>query len=157
MRIAVGSDHAGFELKTKVKAHLGELGHEVVDFGTEGTERTDYPIYAHRVGRAVVDGNVERGIVMCGSGIGVSIAANKVRGVRAALVWDEETARLSRAHNDSNVLALGGRTMDHELSLRLVDIWLETAFDGGRHVRRVEMVEEDPPQRRERSDGDDGS
>ncbi len=142
MKIAVGSDHAGFELKGKVIRHLGGLGHEILDVGTEGGEDTDYPIYAHRVGKKVVDGAAERGVVVCGSGIGACMAVNKVRGIRGALVWSEENARLAAAHNNANVLCLGGRTMDHELALRMIDIWLETPFDGGRHERRIEQIED---------------
>ncbi len=141
MKIVVGSDHAGLELKVKVKELLDRLGHEVVDVGTDGPERVDYQYYAHKAGKLVRDGGAEFGILVCGSGIGGCMAANKVPGVRAALVWNEETTQLSRAHNDANVLCLGGRTMEHELALRLVEVWLSTPFDGGRHVRRVERLE----------------
>lgn len=141
MRIAIGGDHAGFELKGEVRRRLEAAGHDVEDFGTRTPEITDYPVYAHRVGRAVVEGRAERGVVVCGSGMGVCIAANKVPGVRATLAWNEENAALARAHNDSNVLCLGGRTMDHATALRVLDVWLETPFDGGRHERRVEMLE----------------
>jgi len=143
VKIVIGSDHAGFELKEKIKQHLIERGLDVEDVGTEGRETVDYPVYAHRVGRAVVAGQSERGVVVCGTGIGVCIGANKVAGIRAALAYSEETARLASAHNDANVLCLGGRTMDHEEALRMLDIWLDTPFDGGRHARRVNMLEED--------------
>ncbi|MHC4712171.1 MAG: ribose 5-phosphate isomerase B [Planctomycetota bacterium] len=142
MRIAVGSDHAGFELKGKIISHLGGLGHEILDVGTESGEDTDYPIYAHRVGRKVADGSAERGVVVCGTGIGACMAVNKVGGIRGALVWNEENARLAGAHNNANVLCLGGRTMDHELALKMIDIWLETPFEGGRHERRIEQIED---------------
>jgi ribose 5-phosphate isomerase B len=132
MRIAVGSDHAGFELKGKIISHLGGLGHEILDVGTE----------SHRVGRKVADGSAERGVVVCGTGIGACMAVNKVGGIRGALVWNEENARLAGAHNNANVLCLGGRTMDHELALKMIDIWLETPFEGGRHERRIEQIED---------------
>lgn len=141
MRIVIGSDHAGFPAKEEIKKALAARGHEVTDVGTHNTERTDYPDYAHLVGRAVADSRADRGIVVCATGIGVCIAANKVPGVRAALPYSEETARLSRAHNDSNVLCLGGRTMDMSLELKMLDAWLTTPFDGGRHKPRVDKLE----------------
>jgi ribose 5-phosphate isomerase B len=140
--IVIGSDHAGFALKEKLKKHLQEHGFAVEDIGTHAETSVDYPRFAHEVASAVAQGRFERGVLVCGTGIGVSIAANRHRGVRAALVHDETTARLSREHNDANVLALGGRTTDHELALRLLDIWLETPFAGGRHGLRVALIEE---------------
>jgi len=142
MKIAIGSDHAGLEVKNAVKERLAALGHEVIDFGTTSPEQTDYQIYAHRVGKAVASGRAERGVVVCGSGIGVCIAANKVHGVRAALAYSEETAMLARAHNDSNVLCFGGKTMDRGLIFRMLEIWLKTPFDGGRHTPRVAKIED---------------
>ena len=142
MKIALGSDHAGLDVKNAVKERLAALGHEVMDLGTESDEQTDYQIYAHRVGKAVASGQAERGIVVCGSGIGVCIAANKVPGVRAALAYSEETAMLARAHNNSNVLCFGERTMDRGLIFRMLEIWLETPFDGGRHAPRVAKLED---------------
>ena len=142
VKIAIGSDHAGYELKEKVKARLQKAGHEVSDLGADSDESTDYPVYGHRVGHSVAGGEAEMGVVVCGSGIGVCMAANKVPGVRAALAWNDENARLARAHNDANVLCLGGRTMDHDEALATLDVWLETPFDGGRHERRVEMIED---------------
>jgi len=143
MKIAIGSDHAGFDLKEKVKAHLLQRGHDVDDKGAaEKDPDDDYPRYAHRVGKAVTRGDAERGIAICGSGIGACMAVNKVPGIRGALVWNEENAALARAHNDANVICLGGRTMDHDLALRMVDIWLETPFDGGRHERRVKQIDD---------------
>jgi len=140
MRIAVGSDHAGFELKSRVTEHLKRLGHEVSDLGTHNTESVDYPPYCARVGRAVVAEDVDLGMVLGGSGQGEQIAANKIRGVRAALCHNEFTARLARAHNDANVLALGGRVLGVELALAVVDAFLATGFEGGRHARRVEQI-----------------
>ena len=139
--IVLGSDHAGFELKEKLKRRLLERGLAVEDLGVHSGESADYPAVAHPLAEAVASGRFARGVVVCGTGIGVSIAANRHRGVRAALVHDETTARLSREHNDANVLALGGRTTDHELALRLLDIWLETPFAGGRHAQRVALIE----------------
>lgn len=139
--IVIGSDHAGFELKEKLKRRLEQRGLSVLDIGTHTETSVDYPRIAHQLAEAVASGRFERGVVVCGSGIGVSIAANRHRGVRAALVFDETTARLSREHNDANVLALGGRTTDHELALRLLDVWLDTPFSGGRHAGRVALIE----------------
>src|SRR5213596_2251355 len=129
MRIAIGTDHAGYLLKERLKRVLEQEGHEVVDLGTHSTEPVDYPDFCFPVGEMVARGEVERGIVLGGSGIGESIAANKVLGVRAALVTSEETARLTRQHNDSNVIAMGGRTtLDHAHAARWLRIWLETPF-----------------------------
>ena len=142
MRVALGTDHAGFALKERLKRELESLGHEVIDLGTHApTPAVDYPDFCFPVAERVAAGEVERGIVVGGSGIGESIAANKVAGVRASVVTSEETARLTRQHNDSNVLALGGRTnRDHEAVLRWMRIWLETEFEGGRHVQRLEKI-----------------
>ena len=142
MKVAVGSDHAGFVLKEHLKGYLGELGHEVVDLGTDSEKPVDYPIYCANVARAVVKGDAERGIVMGGSGQGEQIAANKVRGARAALCNDLFTAELSRRHNDANVLAMGGRIVAFGLAEAILKLWLETEFEGGRHVRRLEQVAE---------------
>jgi len=141
MKIALGSDHAGLDLKTAIKKRLADAGHKVDDFGTASPERTDYPDFAHEVARAVARGQDERGVLVCGTGIGMCIAANKVPGVRAALPYSEETAALSRQHNDSNVVCFGGRTMDWGLVMKMLDIWLDTPFEGGRHTRRVEDLE----------------
>ena len=140
MKVAVGSDHAGFELKQKVKEYLAESGVEVADLGTVSTDRVDYPDLAEKVAVEVRDGKADRGILMCGTGIGVCIAANKVRGIRAALVSDPEIARLSREHNNANVLCLPGRFMDPAAARGVVKVWLETPFAGGRHQRRVEKI-----------------
>lgn len=142
MRIAVGADHAGYRLKEYLAARLREEGHEVVDMGTHSEERTDYPLYAFRVAEAVAAGEAERGVLVCGTGIGMCIAANKVRGVRAALCWSVETAELSRRHNDANVICLGGRLLEPGEAWRILDVWLRTPFDGGRHARRLALIEE---------------
>ncbi len=142
MRIGIGSDHAGFELKEAVKEGLEAEGHEVVDFGTNGAESTDYPDYAFRVAEAVARGEVERGALMCNTGIGMSIAANKVAGVRAAQVTDEESARLTRTDNDSNVITFGRVTASPERAMSILRVWLSTPFAGGRHQRRVRKIED---------------
>lgn len=139
--IILGSDHAGFDLKEKVKKSLDRLGVPYEDVGTDSTGSVDYPDYAHRVAEAVEKGRFSRGIVLCGSGLGVSMVANRHPGVRAAAAYDEETARLSREHNDANVLALGGRSLDHALAERILEVWLKTPFAGGRHARRVAKIE----------------
>jgi RpiB/LacA/LacB family sugar-phosphate isomerase len=141
LKVAIGTDHAGYPLKERLKRELERLGHEVVDFGTHSTEPVDYPDFCFPVGEMVARGDADRGVVLGGSGIGECIAANKVPGVRAALVTSDETARLTRLHNDSNVLALGGRTTrDPEDAVRWLGIWLETPFEGGRHVPRLEKI-----------------
>lgn len=140
MIVAIGSDHAGFPLKTHLVETLAELGHEVVDLGTHSTEPVDYPRYCAAVGRAVVAGEAERGIVLGGSGQGEQISANKVRGVRAALCNDLYTARMSRAHNDANVLSIGGRIVADALADEIVELWLATPFEGGRHQRRLDQI-----------------
>jgi ribose 5-phosphate isomerase B len=139
--VILGSDHAGFDLKEKVKRVLERLGVPYEDVGTRSTGSVDYPDFAHRVADAVEQGRYPRGIVVCGTGIGVSMAANRHPGVRAAVAYDEETARLSREHNDANVLALGGRSLDHGLAERILEVWLNTPFAGGRHARRVAKIE----------------
>ena len=140
MKISLGTDHAGFKYKEKVKQLLGELGHEVKDFGTFNEEAVDYPLFIRPAAEAVARGECERGIVFGGSGNGEAMAANKVRGVRCALCWNEETARLSRQHNDSNMLSIGQRVIAEDIALKIVRVWLETAFEGGRHQRRVEQL-----------------
>jgi ribose 5-phosphate isomerase B len=140
VRIAVGADHAGFRLKEHVKATLLRLGHNVDDHGTHSEEAVDYPPICIGVARAVVEGRADRGVVMGGSGQGEQIAANKVAGVRAALCNDLHTARLSRQHNDANVLSMGGRIVAFALADEIVALWLETLFDGGRHQRRIDQI-----------------
>jgi len=143
MRIAIGSDHAGYELKQRLVRELDALGHQVLDLGTHAaTPAVDYPDYCFPVGELVARGEVDRGVVLGGSGIGEAIAANKVAGVRAALVTSDETARLTREHNDSNVFAVGSRTNRHDDAVRWLRIWLETAFEGGRHVPRLDKIRE---------------
>lgn len=140
MKIAVGADHGGFELKTLIARRLCELGHEIEDFGADSSESVDYPHYAQVVGRAVAAGKFARGILICGTGIGIGIAANKVRGIRAASCSDTYSARMSRQHNDANILCLGGRVVGPGLALDIVDVWLAAEFEGGRHARRVGMI-----------------
>jgi ribose 5-phosphate isomerase B len=139
--IIIGSDHAGFDLKERVRELLEQRGFEVDDVGPRSPEQVDYPDAAHLVADAVASGRRARGVLVCGTGIGVSMAANRHAGVRAAVVWNEVTARLAREHNDANVLALGGRTLDPALAERILGVWLATPFAGGRHARRVEKIE----------------
>jgi ribose 5-phosphate isomerase B len=139
-KLAIGSDHAGFEAKEEARKELAALGFEVVDKGTASLESVDYPDFAAAVARAVVSGEVERGILICGSGIGISIAANKIRGARAALCWNEETARLAREHNDANILCFGGRFIPTEKAVQMIRRFVETDFAGGRHQVRVEKL-----------------
>ena len=140
MRIAIGADHAGYQLKEHLKHTLARLGHDVEDLGTNSEESVDYPPFCFAVGRAVADGRADRGIVLGGSGQGEQIAANKVRGIRAALCNDLYTARLSREHNDANVLSMGGRIVAFGLADEILDLWLQTAFQGGRHQRRLDQI-----------------
>jgi len=140
MRIAIGSDHRGFDAKRRIIVLLNQLGHEVLDIGPEGNESVDYPDFAFEVGRAVRDGRVHRGILICGTGIGMCIAANKVPGVRAAPCHDSITAEMSRRHNNANVLCLSADMLGDDLIGRMVRIWLETEFEAGRHARRVEKI-----------------
>lgn len=142
MRIAIGADHAGFLLKEHLKATLTRLGHSVDDLGTNSEQSVDYPPICFAVGRAVVDGRADRGIVLGGSGQGEQIAANKVRGVRAALCNDLYTARLSREHNDANVLSMGGRIVAFGLADEILELWLRTDYQGGRHQRRLDQIQE---------------
>src|SRR5574338_620398 len=142
MRIGIGSDHAGFQYKEMLVTVLRSRGHEVVDFGTDSTESVDYPKFIHPVAEAVAAGEVERGIVLGGSGNGEAIVANRVRGVRCALCWNVESARLGRAHNDANMISLGERMISREDAVAIVDTWLTTPFDGGRHERRIRMIDE---------------
>jgi ribose 5-phosphate isomerase B len=142
MRIAIGSDHAGYRYKEEIERWLGERGHVVEDFGTDSTESVDYPVFCRPVAEAVAAGRAERGIVLGGSGNGEAMVANRVRGVRCALAWNEESARLGRSHNDANCLSLGERMMPLEIALEAVRLFLETPFEGGRHVRRVAMIDD---------------
>ncbi len=141
MKIGIGSDHAGFAYKQRIIAHLKYAGHEAVDFGTHSPDSTDYPMFIIPAAEAVARGEVDRGIVLGGSGNGEAIAANKVKGIRCALCWNHETAELSRRHNNSNVLSIGERMIPIEVALQIVDIWLATPFDAGRHARRVQELD----------------
>lgn len=143
MIIAIGSDHAGFLYKEKIKLYLTDSGHEVVDFGTDSEAPVDYPLFIRPVALAVARGEVERGVVLGGSGNGEAMAANRVKGVRCALCWNPETARLGRQHNNANVISLGQRLMSAETALQIVRVWLETPFEGGRHIRRIQMLDVD--------------
>ncbi len=143
MRIAIASDHAGFELKEHVKAQLNDAGHEVVDVGPVSDESTDYPRYARPAAQLVAGGEADRGVLVCGSGVGVSIVANKVAGVRAVNAHDPEEAQLARAHNDANVVTLSGRRLDAAQADAIVQAFLAAEFEGGRHARRVALIEED--------------
>lgn len=140
--IAIGSDHGGLKLKAEVKKHLDELGLDYKDFGADSADSCDYPVYGELVARAVASGEYERGIVICGTGIGISIAANKVKGIRAALCGDCFSAEMCRLHNDANVLALGERVVGPGLALKILDIFLKTPFGGERHARRVGLIAE---------------
>ena len=142
MKIAIGSDHAGFKYKEEIKNYLISKGYEVIDKGTYSEESTDYPIYARAVAEEVSQKNVDKGIVICGTGIGVSITANKVPGVRAALCTNEFMARLARQHNDANVIAVGARVIGLEHAIAIIETFLKTQFEGGRHERRVHLIDE---------------
>lgn len=142
MKIAIASDHGGFELKEIIKQHLLERNLEVTDLGTNSADSVDYPIYGKACGEAVAKGQADCGIVVCGTGIGISIAANKVKGIRCGLCTSVEMAKLTKQHNNANVLALGGRTTAPELAIQITDTWLDTEFEGGRHERRTNMLDE---------------
>ncbi|OXT05733.1 ribose-5-phosphate isomerase [Thermohydrogenium kirishiense] len=140
MMIALGSDHAGYELKIEIAKYLKEKGIEYIDFGTYGTERVDYPIFALKVANEVASGKCEKGILFCGTGVGISIAANKVKGIRAVVCSEPYSAALSRAHNNTNILALGSRVVGLELAKMIVDQWLNTPYEGGRHQKRIDQI-----------------
>jgi ribose 5-phosphate isomerase B len=142
MKIAIGSDHAGYRYKQEIIAHLKKAGHEVADFGTDSEASVDYPKFIRPVAEAVARGEYERGIVLGGSGNGEAITANRVRGIRCGLCWNTESARLTRLHNDANVLSLGERMMSLETALEIVDVFLRTAFEGGRHLARIQQLDE---------------
>ena len=140
MKIGIGNDHVGYELKVMISDHLTQLGHEVVDCGHHGTDRVDYPVFGQRVAIALVAGEVERGILICGTGVGISIAANKVDGIRCVCCSEPYSARLSRQHNDTNILAFGCRVVGPGVATLIVESWLEAEFEGGRHATRVAML-----------------
>ncbi len=141
MKIAIGSDHGGFELKEQIKPLIVELGHEVEDVGCYSMDSVDYPEQAKKVSKMVADGEADRGILICGTGIGMSMAANRFEGIRAALCHELFTARMSREHNDANILCMGGRVIGPGLAKEMVKIWLATEFEGGRHKRRIDMID----------------
>lgn len=147
MHICIGSDHAGFDLKHVLKEHLKKAGNEVMDLGTHTRDSVDYPDFAHAVAEAVTSGKSAVGILICGSANGVNITANKHHGIRSAIAWNEEVARLAREHNNANVLALPARFVDQELAIRMLDAFLAARFEGGRHQRRVEKIEQGLSQR----------
>ena len=142
MKIVVGCDHAAYELKEAIKAKLIGEGHEVIDVGCDSTESVDYPKYGHAVGRTVASGEAERGIAVCGSGIGISIACNKVPGIRAALCTSVEMAEMCRRHNNANVVCMGARMIRQELAFDIIDKWMTTDFEGGKHLRRINEIED---------------
>ena len=142
MKIALASDHAGFAYKEKIKEYLTGIGHEVTDFGTHSEEPVDYPRFIRPAALAVAGREVERAVILGGSGNGEAMAANRIKGVRCAVCWNAESARLARQHNDANVISLGQRMMSQAEALELVRIWLETEFEGGRHQRRIQMLDE---------------
>ncbi|MDA1184486.1 MAG: ribose 5-phosphate isomerase B [Acidobacteria bacterium] len=144
MKIALASDHAGFLYKALISTHLESGGHEVVDFGTSSPERVDYPDFIRLAAAAVAGGSCERGIVLGGSGNGEAMAANRHRGVRCAVCWNDESARLARSHNDANMISLGERMLSEDAALRIVDLWLTTPFEGGRHVPRIRKLDDLP-------------
>lgn len=141
MKIAIGSDHVGYAMKNELKAYLEGKGHTVTDLGTHSEERTDYPVYGKAVAKAVTGNDAQLGIVVCGTGVGISIAANKTWGVRAVVCSEPYSAMLSRQHNNTNVLAIGARVVGVELAKMIVDAWLNAEFEGGRHLDRVNMLE----------------
>lgn len=142
MIIALASDHAGYEMKMAIKEKLEKEGYEILDLGTDSTESVDYPIYGKAIGEAVAQGKAEKGIAVCGTGIGISIAANKVKGIRCALCTSVEMARLAKEHNNANILAMGGRTTSKELAFQMIDEWFNAEFLGGKHQRRINMLDE---------------
>lgn len=142
MLIGIGSDHGGFELKEHIKEFLDHEEIKYIDYGTHSDESVDYPEYGKKVGEAIISGEVDRGIVICGTGIGISLAANKVKGIRCALCSDTYSARMSREHNNANALALGGRVIGRDLAKEIVGVWLRSEFAGGRHERRVNKITE---------------
>lgn len=140
MKIAIGNDHAAVALKNEIAQHLRDLGHEVVNFGTDTNDSVDYPVYGFKVANAVASGECELGVAICGTGIGISMAANKVKGIRAALCTNEFCAEMTRRHNNANILCMGGKVIDKETAVKLVDIFLHTEFEGGRHQRRIDQI-----------------
>lgn len=140
MKIGIGNDHAAVDMKFEIVKYLEESGYEVVNFGTDTNDSCDYPVYGEKVARALANGEVDRGILICGTGVGISLAANKVKGIRAAVCSESVTARFSRLHNDANILAFGARIVGVETAKDMVNVWLNTEFEGGRHQRRVDLI-----------------
>ena len=142
MKIGIGNDHAAVDMKFEIVKYLEESGYEVVNFGTDTNDSCDYPVYGEKVARAVANGEVDRGILICGTGVGISLAANKVKGIRAAVCSESVTARFARLNNDANILAFGARIVGVETAKDMVNVWLNTEFEGGRHQRRVDLIME---------------
>lgn len=142
MKIVIGSDHGGYLLKEHLKKYLEENNYDIEDYGTHSLESVDYPEFGQRVAEAVAQGKYKKGILVCGTGLGISIAANKVKGIRAVVVSESFSAKMSRLHNDANILALGGRVVGPDLAVEIVDVWLNTPFEGGRHAKRLEKIRE---------------
>lgn len=140
MKLAIGSDHVGVELKLIIIEYLEKLGHEVTDFGPYSSERTDYPVYGKKVAEEVVAGNFDGGVLICGTGVGISISANKVKGIRAVVCSEPYSAKLSKEHNNTNIVAFGARVVGSELAKMIVKEWIDAKFEGGRHERRIEMI-----------------
>lgn len=145
MKISIGNDHVAVEMKREITEYLQSLGHEVVNYGTDSSDRCDYPVYGEKVARAVAGGEAERGILICGTGVGISLAANRVRGIRAVVCSEPYSAALSRQHNNTNILAFGARVIGIELAKLIVKSWLDAEFEGGRHENRVRMLDEIKP------------
>lgn len=142
MKLGIGNDHAAYEMKLEIKEYLESKGHEVIDYGTHSKESCNYPIYGEAVGRAVASGEVEGGVLICGTGIGISLAANKIKGIRAAVCSEPVSARLTKQHNNANIIAFGARIVGMETAKAIVDAWLDTKFEGGRHQDRVDLITE---------------
>ncbi len=142
MKIGIGNDHVAYKLKLEIVEHLRELGHEVVDFGHHNEERTDYPIYGEAVANAIVNKEIDCGVLICGTGVGISLAANKVNGIRAVVCSEPYSAMLSKQHNNSNIVAFGARVVGSELAKMIVDSWLNASYEGDRHERRLDMIKE---------------
>lgn len=142
MKIAIGNDHVAVELKNIIKEYIEGKGHEVINYGTDSTERFDYPISGYRVGKAVASGECDLGVLICGTGVGISLAANSVQGVRAVVCSEPYSAKMSREHNNTNIVAFGARVVGQELAKMIVDEWLDAEFEGGRHQRRIDMIGE---------------
>ena len=142
MKLAIGNDHVGYELKLIIKKHLEDLGHQVIDFGSDSSQSCDYPVYGKKVAQAVASGECELGVLVCGTGIGISLAANKVRGIRAAVCSEPYSAQMARRHNNANIIAFGARVIGRDMAEMIVDSFLQAQFEGGRHARRVALLDE---------------